>query len=181
MKAIDIIPIFSAIALAILCYALSDRVSAAASGGLLLLAGGLVGWSLPRLSDIGKKIVVLALLSGSILNASACHNVTPDQFFGKTVDCARVNPEAPAALSAVTTCLMAVMAQNPAACLAGLVTELHFTIDEVACVAAYVAQQGQDKVALGKATADDLKMRQAANDWLVQERIAIRNAYRTGK
>jgi hypothetical protein len=112
---------------------------------------------------------------------SGCHNVTPDQFFGATVDCAKVNPEASAALSAASTCLMSVVASNTAACLAGLVTELHFSIDEVSCVVAYISQQQQAKVASGKYTDADLHARQAANDWLIAEHIAIRNTYSTDK
>jgi hypothetical protein len=111
------------------------------------------------------------------LAVSSCHNVTPDQFFGATVDCAKQNPETSAALAAASTCLMSVVDSNPAACLAGLVTELHFTIDDVACVVAYVSQQGQAKVAAGTYTDADLHARQAANDWLVKEHIAIRNSY----
>jgi hypothetical protein len=123
-----------------------------------------------------KRILFILALA-----TSSCHNVTPDQFFGAVVDCAKVNPQGSAALAAASTCLMSVVASNPAACLSGLVTELHFAIDEVACVVAYVAQQSQDKVASGTFSGDDLKARQAANDWLVAERISIRNSYSTDK
>ena len=38
---------------------------------------------------------VLAILSV----APACHNVTPDQFYNATVNCAKVNPQTSAALA----------------------------------------------------------------------------------
>jgi hypothetical protein len=112
------------------------------------------------------------------LTLGGCHNVTPDQFFGATVDCAKQNPEASAALAQAETCLVAVVSQNPSACLAGLVTDVHFTVDEVACVVAYIAQLNQAKVATGKYTDDDLRARQAANDFLAKEHISIRNTYK---
>jgi hypothetical protein len=119
-----------------------------------------------------KTILLIVALS-----LSACHNITPDQFLNATVDCAKQNPQASAALAQAETCLMAVVASNPSACLAGLVTDIHFTVDEVACVVAYIAQQNQAKVSSGKYTDADLKERQAANDWLAKEHISIRNSY----
>ena len=112
------------------------------------------------------------------LTLGGCHNVTPDQFLNATVDCAKTNPQASAALASVETCLIGAVSQNPAVCLTGLVTEVHFTVDEIACVVAYVAQQNQDKVATGKYTDDDLRARQAANDFLAKEHISIRNTYK---
>jgi hypothetical protein len=127
---------------------------------------------------------VLMLISFSLLAVatgvsftSSCHNVTPDQFFNATVDCAKVNPEASAALGQAETCLVSAVSGNLGACLNGLITAAHFTVDEVACVVAYIAQQAQTKVALGKYTADDLKERQAATNWLVAEKIQIHNSY----
>ena len=112
------------------------------------------------------------------LGLAGCHNVTPDQFLNATVDCAKTNPQASAALASVETCLIGAVSQNPAVCLTGLVTEVHFTVDEIACVVAYVAQQNQAKVATGKYTDDDLRSRQAANDFLAKEHISIRNTYK---
>jgi hypothetical protein len=129
-----------------------------------------------RYKRIAPPLFMLLLLCPVV---QGCHNVTQDQFLGATVDCAKVNPEASSALAAVETCLVGIVAQNPAACLAGLVTEVHFAIDEVACLVAYVAQQNQNKVATGRYTSEDLRIRQAANDWLASERISIRNTYPT--
>jgi hypothetical protein len=120
-------------------------------------------------------IATLAIASG--LSLVSCHNVTPDQFMNATVDCAKQNPEASAAMASVETCLVSSVSGNPAACLGGLISEAHFTIDEVACMVAYIAQQEQAKVAASAATSSDLKMRHAAINWLVAERIQIRNSY----
>jgi hypothetical protein len=121
------------------------------------------------------KTLLLLILALSI---PACHDVTPDQFLNATVDCAKQNPEASAALAQVETCLVSAVAGNPSSCLVGLITEGHFAIDEIACVVAYVAQQDQSKVALGTASEADLKARQTATNWLAQEHIKIRNTYR---
>ena len=112
------------------------------------------------------------------LTFGGCHNVTPDQFLNATVDCTKTNPEASAELGAVTTCLMGVVAQNPTVCLSGLITDGHFAVDEIACLVAYVAQQNQAKVASGATDTPTLKARQAANDWLSQEHVSIRNTYK---
>jgi hypothetical protein len=121
-----------------------------------------------------QTLIVLAAIS-----TTACKTtpVTPDQIFGAVVDCAKVNPEASAALAAVETCLVGALSSNYAACLTGLVTAGKFSIDEVACVAAWYAQQTQAKVASSTATLEELAARQRANDWLAHEEIAIRNSY----
>ena len=119
----------------------------------------------------------LLLLSVGILAPVACHNVTPDQFFNAVVDCASTNAEASAALSSVETCLVGVVSQNAGICLSGLVTDAHFTIDEVACVVAYIAQQGTTKAATATATPRDISERNAAVDWLNREHISIVNSY----
>jgi predicted naringenin-chalcone synthase len=129
-----------------------------------------------KLAALAAVSLLLGFLAAGV-QVTACHNTTPDQFLNATVDCARVDPQAGAALAAVETCLMSVVASNPAACLAGLVTEIHFTVDTVACVVAYIAQQNQAKVAAGTYTIEDLRARQAANDWLAAEHIQIRNSY----
>ena len=132
-----------------------------------------------RIRDI-LLIATLFSLLPTMATQTACHNVTPDQFMGAVVDCAKVNPQASAALAQVETCLLATVSGNPAACLSGLVTEIHFSIDEVACVVAYIAQANQDKVAGNKYSQADLDAREAANTWLLQERISIRNSYVPG-
>jgi hypothetical protein len=123
----------------------------------------------------GLLVFVLVLSSGT-----GCHNVKPDQFFGAVVDCSQVNPEASAALGAVTTCLVGLVSQNPAVCLSGLLTDGHFSLDEIACVVASLAHEANAKVGASTATLEDLKLRKAANDWLAQEQIGIRNTYKVG-
>jgi hypothetical protein len=129
-----------------------------------------------------KSILSIVIFALALFAAdSGCHNVTPDQFLNATVDCAKVNPQASAALASVETCLLGVVASNPAVCLSGLVTDIHFAVDEVACVVAWISQQNQSKVSLGTATDDELRARKAANDWLAAEHISIRNSYTTPK
>jgi hypothetical protein len=149
--------------------------------GVMPVAGGSTAPqtpSGPRGTGSGTALLVLAFLG---LSVSSCHNVTPDQFAGAVVDCAKVNPEASSTLASVETCLIGAVAGNPSVCLTGLVTECHFAIDEIACVVAYVAQRNQDKVAVGQYTMGDLQERQTANNWLGQERISIRNSYSSGR
>jgi len=128
---------------------------------------------------VGK---VTALLFGvsfgaAMLGPAACHNVTPDQFLNATVDCSKVNPQTPAVLGAVESCLLGVVTRNPGACLAGLVTDKLFAIGEVACVVAFLSQQADAKVASQSADTPDLVIRKEANNWLSQERIQIVNSY----
>lgn len=125
-------------------------------------------------------LVGVSALAGLVL-APACHNVPADKFLNAVVDCAKVNPQASAALAQVETCLVSAVSGNPAACLSGLITDAHFTVDEVACVVAYVAQQQQSAVASGRYTDATLAERQAAVDWLTRENISIRNSYQPGR
>lgn len=122
-------------------------------------------------------LIFFAFLPAVLYGSANCHNVKPGPFFGAVVDCAQVNPQSSAALAAVETCLISSVAGNPAACLSGLITAAHFTVDEVACLVAWIAQQNQVKVLAGTATSADLAKRQAANDWLAQQQISIRNSY----
>jgi hypothetical protein len=126
-----------------------------------------------------------ALLLPALLLVTSLSCVTsptkPDSIYGAVVDCAKVNPQASAALAAVETCLVGAMAQNYAVCLTGLVTSGHFVIDEVACVVAWYAQQQNGKVAASTATLADLEARSRANAWLANEAIMIRNTYSQAK
>jgi hypothetical protein len=123
-----------------------------------------------------KKLLLIVAFLGV---TTSCHNVTPDRFFGIVVDCAQQNPQGSAALAQFTTCAFGVLAQNPSVCLSGIVTDIHFTVDEVACVVAFIAQQNQAKVALGNYTPADLQAREVANNWLREKQIAIRNSYQS--
>jgi hypothetical protein len=172
---------FLPLLLAIVCYVLAGVFKADPNvhEGLTLLAGALVGWAIPRLGDMFKpaKVATVLVLGSLALGQSSCHNVKPDQFFGAVVDCAKVNPNSSAALAQVQTCLLGAIAGNPEVCLAGLVTEAHFMVDEVTCVVAWLAQQENQKVAVSKSTLDDLKIRNAAAQWLAAKQITIRNSY----
>jgi len=139
-------------------------------GGLFVSLGKL----LPTVDAAVDRLPVLLLLA--LPAEVSCHNVPADQFFDAVVDCAKVNPEASAAIAGVETCLLGAVAGNPASCLNGLITEAHFTVDEVACVVAWEAHRQNVAVAEGDATA--VSKRDAASKWLASERIAIRNSYR---
>jgi len=111
------------------------------------------------------------------LALASCHSTKPDQFFNAIVDCAQVNPATSAALAQVETCLSSTLTGNVSSCLTGLTTELHFTVDEITCVVAYIAQRENTKVAASTAAGPDLQKRNAAAAWLTRENIAIRNSY----
>lgn len=160
--------------------------------GAAALASALAGWAKQHPEDaksvpdakapqIQPPAAIAVLMCISAFPVSACHNVKPDAFAGAVVDCAKVNPEASAALAQVETCLLGVATQNYGACLAGLVTEAHFTVDEITCLVAWVAQQKTAKVGASTASLDDLRVRQNAVDWLARENISIRNSYPSGQ
>lgn len=166
---------------------------------LMLIAGGLATSVLPALrpgnwlpnkprdqqAGHGSPVtffiasfVGLVLLFGVAFTFTlGCHQVKPDQFFEATVDCAKVNPDGSAALGSVTTCLVSATTGNPASCLSGLVTEARFTVTEVACVVAWIADRENKKVALSTAGPASLEVRNRAIAWIVQEHINIRNTY----
>lgn len=122
--------------------------------------------------------VGLAGFAGSLLTPNlACHNVKPDVFFEAVVDCAKVNPQKSPAASSVVTCLVGALAGNPAACLSQLVTVMHFTVDEVACVVADIAQRENSKVGTAEATRETMQIRDTAVAWMVSNRISIINTY----
>jgi len=125
-----------------------------------------------------RALLLPALL---LVTSLSCVTSPTDSIYGAVVDCAKVNPQASAALAAVETCLVGAMAQNYAVCLTGLVTSGHFVIDEVACVVAWYAQQQNGKVAASTATLADLEARSRANAWLANEAIMIRNTYSQAK
>jgi hypothetical protein len=144
--------------------------------------------SVPTLQQSGfVRLPVMGLLAGLSLTflalgpGTACHNVTPDQFLDATVDCAKVSPNTSAALSAVETCLLGVVSANYSACLSGLVAEAKWTIDEIACLVAWYAEQQNAKVAASTASLADLEARERANAWLAEKRISIRNSYSGAK
>src|SRR6266542_61635 len=182
---------FFPLLLAIGCYIAAGLLAkdSGAHDGLLLLAGSLTGLVLSRLGDWSKgaaKPVVGLVLGLSIGGASfvalpACHNIPADRFYNAVVDCASYNPQKSAALAQFETCVASLLAQNPAACLAGVVTDVHFLVDEVACMAAFVAQETNGKVSTGTANDTDLQARRAAIDFLVKEKIAVRNSYSPGR
>lgn len=122
-------------------------------------------------------MVALLAMGSLLLISTSCHNTKPDEFFKATVDCAKVNPEGSAALAGVTTCLVSVATGNPAGCLVQLVTVSRFTVTEVACVVAWVAERENQKVAISAAGPSSLEVRNRAINWLVQEQISIRNTY----
>lgn len=171
-----------------------------AQQSLIGLGGALIGACLPSIPGLLQSYVVekrntqaghgtpsllfllafagLATFAGTVLttSTSGCKQTKPDVFFAAVVDCAKINPEASAASAAVITCITAAVSGNPAACLSGLVTGAHFTVDEVACIVAALAKQNDDKV---KATNDPeaARIRDIASDWLVREHIRIANTY----
>lgn len=124
-------------------------------------------------------LALLAFALALLALSPACHNVKPDAFAGAVVDCAKVQPSASAALAGVETCLVGVATQNYAACLSGLISEGKFSIDEIACVVAWYAEQTNNKVGASTASHEELAARDRANAWLAQEQISIRNSYTT--
>jgi hypothetical protein len=129
------------------------------------------------MNRIVRYLASLATIIAIVSLTPACHNVTPDQFYDATVDCAKNNPQSSAALAAVETCLLGVVSQNYSACLSGLVTEGKWSIDEIACLVAWYAEQQNAKVAASTATLEELAARNRANEWLKAEHISIRNSY----
>lgn len=189
----------------------SCEAGSGAQQGLLVLAGSLVTAVLPAVQTLLPKrssqgghatptvfmltaFAGLAFFAGIVL--AGCHHTKPDQLWQATVDCAKVNPESSAALGAVGDCLAGVVMSNPSACVTGLIVgmkyedpvveskvKLRWTVEEVACVTARIAQLNNDAVQLAPMNADpgslrqSIKLRENASRWLAENQISIRNSY----
>jgi hypothetical protein len=178
MKLIDLLPVFGAITLAILCYFLSGYVPQTASGGLLVIAGALAGWSIPRLSDLGKKVALVFVLVFASSTLSACKTTptNPDSFYQTVVTCTVDNSSNTQAGAAVYKCLAGVVTSDYTACLAGLVTAGYWTVDEVACIVRHYAQTSAQRMNAGTGDPMDPKVLDNANAWLKQEQIRFKAA-----
>ena len=142
-----------------------------------------------------KRITPFVVIVALLLMAS-CHNVKPDQLWQATVDCAKVNPQSSAAIGAVEDCVAGVVMSNASACVKGLVVgmkyedpaveqkvKLRWSIEEVACVSAWIAQKNNMAVQLAPMDTDPaqlkakMKARDEAARFLVENQIRIRNSY----
>jgi hypothetical protein len=157
----------------------------------------------PRNSQVGHaspSIFMLLAFVGYVAFVGAvmtphlgCHNVKPDALWGATVDCAKVNPANDAARSAIMSCVAGLVMANTSACITGLVVgmkyddpaieakvKIRWAIDEVACVTAWVAEQENAKVGTPLEELRTQPIRNAANKFLTDRHISIRNTYPGG-
>lgn len=213
MRPVVTVILFLAAAVGAFLGANSCEAGSGAQQGLLVLAGSLATAVLPAVQTLLPKrngqtghatpVLMYMLLFASFaafvgagLTSSGCHNTKPDQLWQATVDCAKVNPESSAALGAVGDCLAGVVMSNPSACVTGLIVgmkyedpvveskvKLRWTVEEVACVTARIAQLNNDAVQLAPMSADPgplqkmIKLRENASRWLAEHQISIRNSY----
>jgi hypothetical protein len=182
--------------LAILCFVLAGLFpnDAKVHEGLLGGAAFMMGVAVPLISDWFKRkpndaghgslaiffltmFTSVVMLFGVLLTSPGCHQVKPDQFFEAVIDCAKINPERSSASAAVITCVIGAAAGNAVACIAGLPTTAHWTIDESACVIADIARQENVKVGTAAGSPESLALRNEAVRFLSDHRIRVENSY----
>lgn len=181
---------FIPIVLAIVTYVLAGlfKSDESAHSGLLVLAGALAGWAIPRLGEIFKaapetaaKVVGVALVVGSLLAFSAMLNscttpVKPDSFYGKVVTCTMDNTKNPQAIAAVVSCLSNVVQGDAFSCLQGLVACGAWTVEEVACIAREQAVSTAQKANASGASVPDSTILANANAFIRAENMLFRGA-----
>lgn len=115
-----------------------------------------------------------ALIGIFFVLALGCHNTRSDPFMGTTVDCTKVGLDSVATPEA-KGCLDKAETEKPLVCLTKIVTTKMATVEEVACAVIWIAQKENVKVEAG--TPADIKIRNFAIEFIVQERISILNSY----
>ena len=116
--------------------------------------------------------IIIGLAIGTV--AANCAHMTPTEFKDALVTCTQENTNNAQALAAVGNCLTGALAGNYAACLSGLVTELKWTIDEVACMVRKLATESAQRINAGQATDADRTVLDNANQWLKDNQIRFR-------
>lgn len=194
--AVNVILSFVALATVVLTFALTKMTATTAAANVVTVALGVlvrlpallqttrlpptaVAIGLGFLSIVSGVCTLASLLLFSAVSVSAtsCHSVIPDGFATAVYDCSKINPEKDAALAQVKTCFLAALAGSPDACIAGLVTDLHFAVDEIGCLIAWDAQKNQTKVGLGSASPTDIAVRDAEASWLERHQVHVTNSY----
>jgi hypothetical protein len=113
----------------------------------------------------------LLILAASLALSCGSNKPTPDHFFNVVVDCGKTNPSNPEVAAAVYTCLANAAAGNPSACLSGLLSTGHWTVDEIACV---VRELGNKTGSLSAPGSYDANAARSARNWIAAEKIGYR-------
>jgi len=103
-----------------------------------------------------------------------CAHTTPGQFKDALVTCTMENSNNAQASAAVLGCLTNAVAGNYAACLSGLVSTGHWTVDEVSCIVRRLATESAQRLNAGTASGTDQATLDNANAWLKANNIRFR-------
>jgi hypothetical protein len=139
----------------------------------------------PAIDAISKDAAKIGgvLLLGCALAFSGCQNCgggnTPrDPFYEVIVDCAKTNPQSSAAGTAVLNCLAGAATADYGACLSGLLTMGHWTVDEIACLVRYYGAEASNKLnalpANAAPDAADQTVAANAKAWIVAHKVGYR-------
>lgn len=118
------------------------------------------------------RVAVVGVLLA--LTLSSCRVSKVDPFLGITVNCTGVSFDTTAA-PAARTCLEQAEMEEPVTCLVKIITTKQAKVEEVACAVSMIAQRENSKVEADAPA--NLKIRNFAIEFLVQERISIWNSY----
>jgi hypothetical protein len=119
--------------------------------------------------------IAFAILA-AVLSCSSCTNPQPkpDSFYQVVVTCTTENTSNAAAGAAVMGCLTGAVSGDYTACLAGLLTAGHWTVDEIACIVRAYATTSAQRLNAGTPTAEDTVILRNANDWIRANQIGFR-------
>jgi hypothetical protein len=106
--------------------------------------------------------------------AANCAHTTPGTFTNALVTCTQENSNNAQASAAVVNCLVGAAAGNYAACLSGLVSAGHWTVDEIACIVRRLATESAQRLNAGTASGTDKATLDNANAWLRDNAIRFR-------
>lgn len=97
-----------------------------------------------------------------------------DTFYQTVVTCTEANTNNTAAGAAVLGCLTGAVGGDYSACLIGLVTGGHWTVDEVACIVRAYATTSAQRLNAGTPQVTDADVLKRANEFLRAEKIGFR-------
>jgi len=125
-----------------------------------------------------KKLTqyLLAAIVGLTLGtvAANCAHTTPGTFTNAVVTCTMENSNNAQASAAVVNCLVGAAVGNYTACLSGLVSAGHWTVDEVACIVRRLATESAQRLNAGTSTDSDRVTLDNANKFLRDNSIKFR-------
>lgn len=130
------------------------------------------------MKQLTRYLSTLATILAIAATLGACKTTptNPDSFYQAVVTCTVDNSSNTQAGAAVLKCLTGAVAGDYTACLAGLVTDGYWTVDEVACIVRRYATTSAQRLNAGTGDATDPVVLKNANEWLRKNDVRFKVA-----